>query len=452
MSARKIYLISILVGSAAGVVAVLFFLSIHHLSQLFFEHWANFPLVQAGGEIDLTTPLLVGAPHRWIMFLLPIVGGLGVGLCAHFFHAEATGGGTEIFLDAFHARGGVLKKRTAFVKFLASVCTLSTGGSGGKEGPMTLIGAGVGSLCGRVLQLGARAQRTLLLAGAAGGLGAILRAPLGGAITAVEILYKEDFESDALIPCIISSVTAYTVYTTILGYGRVFTVHVNVAHTVTQFFLFVFLALLCSLCGYCFVVVFHWMKRAVFDRLPVHPIFLPAIGGFFLSVLCLFFPSLLRSGLGVIQQALDGHFTATSWQLTCGLFLLLAFLKMLAVGFTIQSGGSAGTLIPSLFIGAMLGGCIGTAGHELFPTAVPDVNVFIIVGMASFFAAVTNASLGALVIVCELTGSYELLPPLMVVSVIALIFTHRWSLYRHQVTNKFSSRAHAWEMQPKGMP
>ena len=93
-----------------------------------------------------------------------------------------------------------------------------------------------------------------------------------------------------------------------------------------------------------------------------------------------------------------------------------------------------------------LGGLVGTLSHHFFPEHVTSVAPFIVVGMASFFAGVANASIAALVMVSELTGGYELLPPLMVVSVIALIFSRKWSIYRNQVKNKFFSRAHLWDM------
>lgn len=312
---------------------------------------------------------------------------------------------------------------------------------------MALIGAGIGSLSGRIIKMGARARRTLMLTGASGGLGAIFRAPLGGAITAVEVLYKEDFESDALLPCIISSVTAYTIFSAVLGFSHKLQFDVNLFHTPVELIFFVLLGLFCSGAGYIFVRMFKVFRELVFEKMPFHKILRPALGGLLIGIIGLLFPKAIGEGMGVIQLVINGDYPNNV--MVASLFLLaLAATKMIATSITLQSGGSGGVLIPSLFIGAMLGTLFGNICHYLFPQLVPSVTPYTVVGMAAFFSAVTNASLGALVIVTEMTGGYELLPPLMIVAVISLITSHKWSIYREQVPNKFASRAHYWDMKP----
>jgi CIC family chloride channel protein len=122
--------------------------------------------------------------------------------------------------------------------------------------------------------------------------------------------------------------------------------------------------------------------------------------------------------------------------------------KIATTSFTISSGGSGGVFAPSLFIGAMLGGCVGTLSHQYFPLLVPNIAPFVVVGMGAFFAGVANAPIASLMMVCELTGAYELLPPLMVVAIVALVTSRRWSIYTTQVDNKFLTKAHLWEMNP----
>lgn len=430
IDSKTIFLYSALVGLISGLTAVLFHEAVHNLLL-----FAN----QLGTENTLTKKIFY--------FLLPALGGLVTGLIIYFFGDEAKGGGTDLFLDSFHNHAGILKKRIWGTKLISSIATLGTGGSGGKEGPMTLIGASIGSLFGNFIQMGSRARRTLLLAGAAGGLGAIFRTPLGGAITAVEVLYKEDFESDALIPCIISSVVAFSTFGSLVGFGHMLTFSSQFFHSPLELIFFLILALICTGFSYFFVRLFRLTKENIFDKMKV-PIFLyPAIGGLFLSLLSLVTPEILGGGLGVLQQAIDGKFQGY-WLSTCLFFLTLSFAKMLASSFTIQSGGAAGLLIPSFFIGGMLGGFTGTFFHHFFPELVPTVTPFIIVGMASFFSSMTKASLGALVMVTELTGGYELLPPLMLVAVVSLVLSSKWSIYENQAENKFSSKAHLWDMSP----
>ena len=195
VTTRTIYIYSLVTGVITGLVAVLFFKVIHFIMDHAFVGLAKMPILSPGDSVTLFEKTQA-APNKIIFFCIPIIGGLLAGLITYFFARETAGGGTETFLDSFHNKAGILRKRTGLVKFITSSITLGSGGSGGKEGPMMLIGASFGSIIGRFIKMGARARRTLLLAGTAGGLGAIFRTPLGGAITAVEVLYKEDFESD----------------------------------------------------------------------------------------------------------------------------------------------------------------------------------------------------------------------------------------------------------------
>ncbi len=446
VTTRTIYIYSLVTGVITGLVAVLFFKVIHFIMDHAFVGLAKMPILSPGDSVTLFEKTQA-APNKIIFFCIPIIGGLLAGLITYFFARETAGGGTETFLDSFHNKAGILRKRTGLVKFITSSITLGSGGSGGKEGPMMLIGASFGSIIGRFIKMGARARRTLLLAGTAGGLGAIFRTPLGGAITAVEVLYKEDFESDALIPCIISSVTAYTTFGIFMGFGHVLNFSTKAFQSPTVLIFYAILALICTATAYVFVNTYHYLGESFFNKLPVPKYLLPACGGLLIACVGLFVPEVIGGGLGVIQQAIYGTYSA-DWAIACKFFLLLALLKIFTTGFTIQSGGSAGLLIPSFFIGAMLGGFTGTIFHHFFPELVPFVTPFIVVGMASFFAASTNASLGALVMVTELTGGYELLPALMVVAVISLIFSHKWSVYKNQAANKFYSKAHLWDMNP----
>lgn len=446
ITTRTIYILSLFTGIVAGFVALAFHHSIYFLQNWLTHHVTHVPIHQPGAAKIMLVSFPTDA-NKILFLILPVAGGLITGLIIHFFGSESRGSGTEVFLDAFHNKAGNLRKRTAFIKFLSSVATISAGGSGGKEGPMTLIGAAVGSYFGAIIKMGARARRTLLLAGAAGGLGAIFRTPLGGAITAVEVLYKEDFESDSLIPCIISSVTAYTVFGSFAGFGHLLKFSAQTFQSPMELVFYVFLALVCTLFASWFVRFFKYCGEHLFAKIPLPRFLVPAFGGLLVGCVSYFVPEVVGGGLGVVQQAIYGTYNH-EWTFALQFFLLLAVLKIFTTTFTVQSGGSAGVMAPSLFIGAMLGGAVGTLFNHLYPESVPSVTPYIVVGMAAFFAAVTNASLGALVMVTELTGGYELLPPLMLVAVISLIFSHKWGIYRNQVVNKFYSKAHLWDMNP----
>lgn len=446
VNTRNIYLFSILIGASTGLGAVVFSEVLHQLTDWTMGTLARMPVPQPHGEGG-SLIALAGPPRRWLLILMPVVGGLVAGALVRAFAPEAEGTGTDAYIDAFHNKGGVMRARVPLVKSLATLATLASGGSAGKEGPVAQIGAGIGSALGGALHMGARARRTLMVAGAAAGLGAIFRAPLGGALTAVEVLYKEDLETDALTPAILASVTAYTVFCSVNGFQHVFAFHRSAFRSPAELVFYAALGLVCAGAGYLFVRLMHGSKRAIFDRLGIDKYLVPPLGGLMVGLIGFWHPEVLGQGLGYVQQLIRGEAVGAT-EATFSALALLAVLKIMTTSFTIASGGSGGVFAPSLFIGAMLGSCVGRLSHALFPDLVTDVAPFAVVGMGAFFAGVANAPIASLLMVCELTGAYELLPPLMVVATVALVTSRRWSIYTNQVDNKFFSRAHLWEMNP----
>ena len=446
INTRTIYLYSIVIGILAGVGALLFNEALRIAAHVTMGSWVRLAIPTPNGEPqDHAIP--AGTPRRWLLLVLPVIGGLIAGLLVKTFAPEAEGTGTDNYIEAFHNKGGTMRRRVPLIKALATIATLASGGSAGKEGPIAQTGAGIGSALGHYLKMGARARRTMMVAGAAGGLGAIFRAPLGGALTAVEVLYKEDLETDALTPAILSSVTAYTVFCSVNGFTHVFAFGGAPFHSPVQLVFYALLGLVCSGSGYLYVRFMHGSKDYFFDRLPINKYLVPPLGGLLVGLIGFFFPQVMGQGFGYVQEVIQGR-PVDGLHATAGVLAVLAVLKIATTSFTISSGGSGGVFAPSLFIGAMLGGCVGQVSHQFFPALVPDPAPFVVVGMGAFFAGVANAPIASLMMVCELTGAYELLPPLMVVATVALITSRRWSIYSTQVENKFFSRAHLWEMNP----
>ena len=425
---------SLIVGVLSGSMACAVFYLLEYTTFFSLELLAGYPVTKPAGE--QLVGLVSQTPFRqWVLCLLPAIGGLLSGLIVYTWAPEAEGHGTDAFIDAFHNKGGYIRTRVPFVKGLASVITLASGGSAGREGPIAQIGAGIGSWVGRTLGLSVRERRLLLLAGCAAGLGAIFRAPLGGALTSIEVLYREDFEAEGIILSIISSVAGYAIFTTIFGHEPIFEIASAHFRNPLELVLYGILALVCVPFGYVYVKVFYGLRDHFFRRIPLKKMFIPAIGGTLVGILGIGFPQVLSGGYGVIQQALRG-------ELPFQLMFVVAAVKILATSFTISSGGSGGVFGPSLFIGAMLGGAVGQLGHEWFPSIVSHPGAFALVGMAAFFAGVAKAPIGALLMVCEMTGGYGLVVPLMFASVVAILLSQPWSLYEKQVLNKFHSPAH----------
>jgi CIC family chloride channel protein len=422
------------IGALSAIGAAAIFYLLEWTTFWSMEYLAGYAVAKPAGEHIVS--YVAGTHLRlWLLFLLPAIGGLLSGLIVYTWAPEAEGHGTDAFIDAFHNKQGFVRTRVPFVKGIASIITLATGGSAGREGPIAQIGSGLGSWLGRTLRLNIHERRLMLLAGCAGGLGAIFRAPLGGALTAVEVLYREDLETEGVVLCIISSSVSYAIFTGIFGHQPIFAIPAIKFSSALELVLYAVLGLVCVPFGYIYVKTFYGLRDRFFRKLPIRRALVPALGGLLVGLIALWRPQAIGGGYGTIQKALMG-------ELPVALMFSLAFLKIATTSFTISSGGSGGVFGPSLFIGAMLGGTVGQLAHAWFPGIVSSPSAFALVGMAAFFAGVAKAPIGALLMVCEMTGGYQLIVPIMFTSVVAILLSQRWSLYEKQVLNKFHSPAH----------
>ena len=438
--------LGLVVGVGAGLGAAGFFVAMDYVRHLVFTTMAGLELLEPGGEHSLFAGGAVGEPIVWLIVLAPAIGGLVSGLIVFRFAPEAEGHGTDALIDSFHNKRGAIRKRIPIVKAVASVILLGTGGSAGREGPIAQIGAGFGSVLATVLRLSPRERRLLLLAGAAGGIGAIFRTPLGAALFIVEVLYRDDFEVDALVPTVLSSVVAYSVFTMIFGEGNIFTTQPHYEFNPLQLPLYLVMAIFASVIGVLYITVFYGMRDRVFAPLPIPRALKTMLGGLFLGLLYLIAPQSLGAGYGWLQEVLlpTSDYFPMGWQ-SAGLLLAIALLKVVTTSLSISSGGSGGVFGPSVVIGGMIGGAFGMAFHLLLPQVAPQPAAFVIVGMACFFGGVAHAPISSLVMASEMTGSYDLLVPIMLAEAVTFVMVRRWTLYEKQVPTRRDSAAHGAE-------
>ncbi len=453
----KRLVLPVLIGFASAAGALVFLSGLEFLDEKLQAQLMGIVHPHPLGEVIRGTGAHLSAyapahpTHWWLVLLIPTVGGLISGWMVFTFAPQAQGHGIDALISSFHNARGYVATRVPFVKLFASLVTLGTGGSGGKEGPIALIGGGLGSWIARAFKLDPRETRHLLLAGAAGGIGAIFRAPLGAAISSIEIIYKEDLETDALLSCVLSSVTAYSCLLLSTRWleqpfrSAIFTVppqDFQPAHLLTL----IPMTLLVVMLGRLFIKVFDGTGR-LFQRLPIQPIFRPMLGGFLIGLIALWVPQTMGLGMGYLQEAL--YFNPEGLNIwSCLSFgALFLALKIVAISVTIGSGGSGGVFGPSLMVGGLGGSLVGLLCHALiapmFPgLPIPPVSTFAILGMASFFAGVAHAPLGALIMCSEMTQGYQLLAPLTLLCMISIFFNGGKSIYKSQVSNKFNSAAH----------
>jgi CIC family chloride channel protein len=429
-------------GCIVGVLAGLAAKILHAGIEVGTEHLIGQVAQPGGGEI---------LQFRWGVLLLPAAGGLLSGVAVALFCRPSSGEGTGLVVDAFHHHGGVLPLRNAAIKAGLAVFVISLGGSVGIEGVITVLGAAIGSRVADAAGLPARERRLFLLAGCAAGVGAIFQCPLGGALFATTLLYREpEIEADALLPSLVASVTSYSTFMAFGGYGGRMLPGVESLAFRNPLDLVAYAAL-GVLCAGAAGLLFHGLgavrSLAAKSRLPAWA--LPAAAGLTVGALACALPQVLDARYEFLRNAVQGASLLSGkppafWVL---LFGLLVLAKIAATALAIGTKTAGGIFGPSVFIGGAVGGFAGELAHLVFPTFFPASlgAALVPVGMAGVLAAVFRVPLAAIVMVTEMTGSYGLIVPLMLVSVVAYALGRRWGIDPDQLRGPEESPAHAGE-------
>jgi CIC family chloride channel protein len=370
-----------------------------------------------------------------------MLGGLISGVIVFTLAPEAEGHGTDAAIEAFHERAGKIRARIPPIKLLASAITIGSGGSAGREGPTAQIAAGFGSWLGDIFKLTPEDRRIAVAVGVGAGIGAIFKAPLGGAILAAEILYIRDFELGALVPGFIASVIGYSIFGAWAGWTPVFGEGLGLRFTQPESLVwYALLGVAAGLVGIAYARFFYTV-RDVFRRVRIPPHLKPAIGGLGVGLIALAFPQVLSISYGWLQLAIDGN-TA---ELALGTMVALVALKIVATTLTIGSGGSGGVFAPGLFIGGMLGGSMWGLLHNHVGWMPQTEAPFVIVGMMALFGGIAKAPIAVMLMVAEMTGEFSMIVPAMIATSIAYLVTGNVRIYENQVPTRADSPAHRGE-------
>jgi len=433
--AGKWTLYFVLIGLIAGLGSIVF----QYLCRLglhyFMDFMAGYRPPPPAGEHHLLHP--TNTPfNRTTLLFLPALGGLISGWLVYTYAPEAEGHGTDAAIDAYHRKGGFMRGRVPIIKTIASALTLTTGGSGGREGPIAQIGAGFGSFLATTLKLSDRERRIMMAAGIGAGVGSIFRAPLAGALFAAEVLYRDpEFESEVIIPAGISSVVAYCLFCLVFGWGSLFESPDFLFRNPLELGPYLVLALVLVATGVLYIKSFYGLI-GIFKSIKIPNHIKPALGGLCTGIIGFFLPQTLAFGYGFAQQALYN-------ELTIPFLFFLAIGKIFTTSFSIGSGGSGGVFGPSIVIGGAMGGVVGKIFHQIMPGVVTEPGAFVVVGMAGFFTAVSNTPISTIIFVSEMTDSYQLLLPSLLVCSVSYLAARKWTIYDRQVKSKVSSPAHA---------
>ena len=396
-------IVALIIGLLGGYCAVGFRLFIRLVNQ---GVWRQGPFT-----LDYIASLPV-----WWKLLVPTAGGLIVGFIIYYFSKEAKGHGVPEVMEAVALRAGRIRPRVVAAKLVASGIAIGTGASVGREGPMVQVGAALGSTIGQWLRIDQRRLRTLVGCGAAAGIAATFNAPVAGALFAVEILLG-DFGVAQFSPMVIASVAATVVSHRYFGDFPAFEVPAYQLVHASELFAYAGLGIVAGFVALGFIRVLYKLED-FFEHLRGYPPLHTALGGLLIGIMGLWAPHVFGVGYDAINEALSGQLT---WQF----MLVLVVLKILAVSISLGSGSSGGILAPSLFIGAMLGGAVGTVVESIWPGATGGVGAYALVGMGAIVAADTHAPITAILIIFELTGDYAIILPLMISCIIGTLIATR---------------------------
>ena len=356
-----------------------------------------------------------GAPWRRLLF--PVVGSLGIGFLLYRHFPDARGSGVPQTKAALFAREGRITMRTVLGKFLCTSATLASGIPLGREGPSVQVGAGIGSALGRLLGLRTEQVKKLIPVGAAAAIAAAFNTPLAAVLFSLEEIMG-DLHAPVMGAVVLASATAWMVLRVFLGDHPLFKVPQYQLVSPAEFAVYAVLGVAGGVVSVIFTKLLLGM-RARFLRFPSKTVwFQPVVGGLVVGVMGWFVPQVLGVGYGYVGDALNGN-------MAFKMMLFLVVLKLIAVTTSYASGNAGGIFGPALFIGAMLGGTVGTVAHHLFPAYTATPGAYALVGMGAVFAGIVRAPMTSVLMIFEMTQDYAVIVPLMIANLVSLFIASR---------------------------
>jgi chloride channel protein, CIC family len=356
-----------------------------------------------------------GAPWRRLMF--PVLGSLGIGYLLYRYFPNARGSGVPQTKAALFAREGRITLRTVLGKFFCTSATLASGIPLGREGPSVQVGAGIASVLGRLLGLRPEQVKKLIPVGAAAAIAAAFNTPLAAVLFALEEIMG-DLHAPVMGAVVLGSATSWVVLRLCLGNHPLFKVpQYELVHPV-EFAVYAVLGVVGGVVSVAFTQLLLGM-RARFLRLSQKTVWIqPLAGGLLVGLMGWFVPQVLGVGYGFVGDALNGN-------MAFKMMLVLVVLKLFAVTTSYASGSAGGIFGPSLFIGAMLGGTVGTVAHHLFPAYTATPGAYALVGMGAVFAGIVRAPMTSVLMIFEMTQDYAVIVPLMIANLVSLFIASR---------------------------
>lgn len=390
------------IGAVTGLAAIGVRIAIAWVTGVAFR--------QRFDEVEVFRPPALNDLGPWVIVVPAIGAGIAWMLVRVISKDDRVRGATEVVRSVATRRGRV-SRRGLFGHASATVVSVGSGGSAGREGAMVQLGAMFGMMASIFLGQSVRHRKILLAAGGAAAIGGTFNTPIAGVIFAMEVILLE-WTTRAFVPLTIASAMSTLVTTSVLGTGEpAFPIPSYELASIRELWLYLLLGILAGLLAIAVIRSLGASDRA-FALLP-GPVWLrPIAGGLLVGVIGYLVPEVFGVGYETVNNAIQGDFIARNLAI-----ILLA--KLLAFAITRGSGGASGAFSPSLFLGAALGGVFGTLVAVAFPGATGGAGAYALVGMAAVYAAVTRASLTAVVMLYEMTHTFSVVIPVMLAVVVA---------------------------------
>jgi CIC family chloride channel protein len=392
---RMLLVLSIVIGALTGLAVVAFILLTERLGMRLY------PVDSAA----------------WRRVLIPVAGSLAMGYLLFRYFPDARGSGVPQTKAALFARDGVITLRTVLGKFFCTSATLASGIPLGREGPSAQVGAGIASVLGRRLGLRPENVKSLIPVGTAAAIAAAFNTPLAAVLFSLEEIMG-DLNAPVLGSVVLASATSWLVLRLLLGNNPLFSVpQYELVHPL-EFAIYAILGVAGGLVSVAFTKLLVGMRQR-FLRMPASTQwFQPVAGGLVAGLIAWRLPQVLGVGYGYVGDALNG-------KMAVQLMALLVVFKLLAVTTSYASGNAGGIFGPSLFIGAMLGGALGSVAHHLLPAHTALPGAYALVGMGTLFAGIVRAPMTSVLMIFETTHDYAVIVPLMISNLVSFFISSR---------------------------
>jgi CIC family chloride channel protein len=389
-------LLSLLIGALTGIAVVAFIVLTERLGMRLYP---------------------VGSA-AWRRVLIPVAGSLAMGFLLFRYFPNARGSGVPQTKAALFARDGFISLRTVLGKFFCTATTLASGIPLGREGPSVQVGAGIGSVLGRWLGLSPEKVKALIPVGAAAAIAAAFNTPMAAVLFALEEVMG-DLNAPVLGSVVLASATSWAMLRLLLGNNPLFQVpQYELVHPL-ELGIYALLGIAGGFLSVAFTKMLLGMRK-YFLQLPRKTMWWhPMVGGVTVGLMGWFVPQVLGVGYSYVGNALNGT-------MALRLLLLLVALKLIGVTVSYASGNAGGIFGPALFLGAMLGGAIGTVAHHLLPGYTASPGAYALVGMGALFAGIVRAPMTSVLMIFEMTRDYAVIVPLMIANLTSLFISRRF--------------------------